>query len=173
MSPDQLPPDVVHRWCSAAEDGDATAAAACLAPDVVLVSPLTERFRFTGRDEVAEVLTAAFGVLDDIRFHTELRDGSAVALYARAHVGREELEEAQLLRLDAQGLIGELTLFVRPLPAVTGLMSALGPALARNGGRRGLAAFLGAATGPLHAMARFGERRVVPLADPGRVPAPR
>ena len=55
--------DVVGRWRSAAERGDAEAAARCLASDVVLISPLTERFRFTGRDQVTDVLTAAFTVL--------------------------------------------------------------------------------------------------------------
>jgi len=160
--------DVVGRWRSAAEAGDAGAAARCLAPDVVLVSPLTQRFRFTGREQVGDVLTAAFTVLDDLRFHTEVRDGGTVALFARARVGPQPLEEAQLLRLDDGGSIAELTVFGRPLPAVTGLMAALGPVLVRNGGRRGLAAFLSAATAPLHGMARFGERRVVSLADPAR-----
>jgi hypothetical protein len=168
MPQDQLVPDAVSRWRAAAEAGDAAAARGSLAPDVVLVSPLTEQFRFTGRDQVTEVLSAAFAVLDGIRFHTEVRDGGTVALFARAWIGRQDLEEAQLLRLDAEARIRELTLFLRPLPAVTGLMSRLGPALARNEGRRGLANFLAAATGPLHAMARLGERRIVPLADPGR-----
>ncbi|MFD2094180.1 nuclear transport factor 2 family protein [Blastococcus deserti] len=162
--------DVISRWRAAVESGDADTAAACLAPDVVLISPLTDRFRFTGRDQAHAVLTAAFTVLDDIRFHTQVRDGATVALVARAHVGPQALEEAQLLRLGQDGLVEELTVFGRPLPAVTGLMAALGPVLARNGGRRGLASLLAAATAPLHGMARFGERRIVPLADPGPPP---
>lgn len=37
-----------------------------LAPDVVLVSPLTDRFRFEGREEVMAVFASAFALLDDI-----------------------------------------------------------------------------------------------------------
>ena len=159
--------DVVARWRAAGESGDAEAAAACLGDDAVLISPLTDRFRFVGRDQVTDVLTAAFSVMQGIRFHTEVRDDHLVALFARAHIGRQDVEEAQLLRLDAHGLITELTIFGRPLPALTGLMAALGPTLARNQGRRTLAAFLAFATTPLHGMARLGERRVVPLAEPG------
>jgi hypothetical protein len=76
------------------------------------------------------------------------------------------LEEAQLLTPDADGRIRGITLFVRPMPAATALMRALGPELARRQGRRGLAGFLVANTAPLHAMVRFGDRRVVPLAAP-------
>src|SRR3712207_6432234 len=101
--PQDTAQDVVGRWRTAAETGDAEAAARCLAPDVVLISPLTERFRFTGRDQVTDVLTAAFTVLSDIRFHTEVREGGTVALFARARIGRQDMEEAQLLRLDDDG----------------------------------------------------------------------
>ena len=79
-----------------------------------------------------------------------------------------EVEEAQLLRLDGDGLIREITLFGRPLPALTAVMSGIGPRIARHQGRRGLAAFLRLNTAPLHAMVTFGDRRVVPLAAPPR-----
>jgi ketosteroid isomerase-like protein len=35
----------VARWRAAGESGDADAAVACLSPDIVLSSPLTEQFR--------------------------------------------------------------------------------------------------------------------------------
>ena len=159
-------PDVVTRWCAAGEGGDAAAAAACLAPDVELVSPLTGRFRFTGREQVRDLLAAVFTVLGGISFHTRLGEGDTHALFASARLGEDEFEEAQLLRLDDAGLIREITLFARPLPALTGLMAALGPRLARDQGRPALAAVLAAATAPLHAAATLGDRRLVPLAAP-------
>lgn len=162
---------VVDRWCEAGERADADAAAACLAPDVELISPLTEQFRFVGREQVGALLAEAFTTISDIRFHTRVGEGTTHALFYRARMGEQPLEEAQLLRLDGAGLISEITLFGRPLPALTTLMRRLGPALARQQGRPALAVVLAAATGPLDAMTRLGERRVVPLAAP-RGPAP-
>lgn len=160
------PEYVLGRWRAAGECGDAHTAASCLAADVELISPLTERFRFRGRDQVRGLLSAAFTAIEEIRFHTQVGDGDTYALFYRGRIGTQNLEEAQLLRLDDQGHIRELTLFGRPLPALTGLISTLGPELARQEGRPALAAFLGAATAPLHAMARLGEHHIVPLAAP-------
>jgi len=157
---------VVARWCRAGEQRDATAAAACLAPDVELISPLTEQFRFRGPEQVRALLEAAFTAVEGIRFHTRLGDGDTHAVFYRAHLGAQYLEEAQLLRLNDAHQIREITLFGRPLPALTGLMAALGPKLARQQRRPVLAAFLAASTAPLHAMTRLGEQRVVPLAAP-------
>lgn len=158
--------DSVSQWCAAGEQGDAGRAARCLAPDVELISPLTEQFRFVGREQVRELLNAAFTAIDNIKFHTRVGDGETQAVFYRAQVGQQVLEEAQLLRLDSTGLIREITLFLRPLPALTGLMSTLGPALARQQDRPGLARFLAASTAPLLALTRLGEHHVVPLAAP-------
>ena len=158
--------DAVSRWCRAGGTGDAAAAAACLTADVVLVSPLTDQFRFTGREQVRAVLEAVFEVVDDFAFESAVGEGASRSLRCRGRVGGQVLEEVQLLRLDDTGLIAEITLFCRPLPALTALMQALGPELARRQGRSGLAAFLAAATRPLHAMTSQGDRRIVPLAAP-------
>lgn len=140
----------------------------CLAPDVVLVSPLTDRFRFEGLEQVHEVLSAALGVIESVTFHTQVGDGSTRALFAHARVGGIEMEEAQLLRIGPSG-IEEITLFIRPLPAATALLSALGPALAARAHRVVLSRALGAATLPLHLGARLGDAAVVPLAAPDRM----
>jgi hypothetical protein len=155
-------------WRSAGEAGDAEAAVACLSEDVVMISPLTERFRFRGRTQLGEVLTAAFEVITEIHFHTTTGGGDTWALFYHARSGRQVVEEAQLLRLDAAGQIRELTLFGRPLPALTEVMARLGPRLLRYQHRPGTARLIGAATTPLAALTRFGERRIVPLADPAR-----
>jgi len=128
---------MVAAWRAAGERGDAAAATGCLAEDVVLISPLTAQFRFHGRDEIRPVLETAFEVFRDLRFHTEVGDADTRALFFYAKVGRDEVEEAQLLRLDAAGHIRELTLFGRPLPVVTAVMADLGPRLLRRQGRPG------------------------------------
>lgn len=156
----------VERWRAAGESADADAAFACLSPDIVLSSPLTEQFRLEGSDQLRDFLASAFTAVEDIRFHTQVGEGDTYALAYRARVGTQPFEEAQLLRLDDKAQIREITLFGRPLPALTALMITMGPNLARRQGRRGLAALMRASTAPVHAMITFGDRRVVPMSRP-------
>ncbi|MGC1211223.1 MAG: nuclear transport factor 2 family protein [Micromonospora sp.] len=158
----------IAAWRAAAERGAADEAVECLAPDVELISPLTAQFRFRGRDQVGDVLAAAFEVLTGIRFHTSVGTGDTRALFFHARTSREEVEEAQLLRLNAAGLIHELTLFGRPLPALTTVMRDIGPRLLRRQGRPAMARFVALATGPLAAITGSGDRRIVPMGHPDR-----
>jgi ketosteroid isomerase-like protein len=160
----------VARWRAAGERGDVDAAAACLSSDIVLSSPLTEQFRFEGPDQLRDFLASAFTAVEDIRFHTETGQGDTYALVYRARVGGQPFEEAQLLRLDDEARIREITLFGRPMPALTALMISAGSELARRQGRRGVAALMRASAAPVHAMVTFGDRRVVPLTRPGARP---
>jgi len=170
--PETIDADLVDKttaaWKAAGERGDAAAAAECLAEGAELVSPLTAQFRFCGRERVGEVLTVAFQVVDGIRYHTEVGDGGTRAVFFTASCRGRGFEEAQLLRFDSDGLIREITMFGRPLPGVTAVMAALGPRLIKRQGRALLSAVTGAAVRPLAAMAQFGDRFLVPLADPER-----
>ena len=156
----------IAHWRAAAESADADAALACLSPGIVLTSPLTDQFRLEGTDQLRDFLTAAFTAVKGIRFHTQTGQGNSYALAYRARVGSQPFEEAQLLLLDDTAHIREITLFGRPLPALTALMITLGPDLTRRQGRRGLATLLRASATPVHAMATFGDRTVVPRSRP-------
>jgi hypothetical protein len=155
-------------WRAAGESHDAELAAGCLADDVRVISPLTARFRFEGREQARDMLVAAFAVIDVIRYHTELGDESARALFFHGRCRGQEFEEAQLLRFDGEGRIVELTLFGRPLPGLTAVMAAIGPVLLKRQGRPVAARFIGAATAPLALMTRAGDKRIVPLTAPDR-----
>jgi hypothetical protein len=155
-------------WRAAGEQGDAEAAAGCLADEIEVISPLTARFRFRGPTQAQHMLAAAFEVISDIRYHTEVGERDTRALFYRARCGREEVEEAQLLRFDPAGRIVELTLFGRPLPALTAVMARIGPVLLRHQGRPVMAGVIGAATRPLASLTRVGDARLVPLASPDR-----
>ena len=158
----------IAAWRTAGENGDAAAAGRCLAPEVQLISPLTAAFRFHGPAQVTEVLAAAFEVISNIRYHTELGDADTWSLFYYGKAGADDLEEAQLLRLDGDGLIREITFFGRPLPALTQVMAGIGPRLLRRQGQAGLARAVTLATGPLNAMTHSGERMIMPRADPNR-----
>ena len=160
--------ETVATWQRANETHDVDAARRCLAPGVVLISPLTEVFRFRGPDEVAEVMAAAWEVVTDVRWHTVLGDDTARALFFHARARGEVVEEAQLLRFDAAGLITELTFFGRPLPGLTAVMAGIGGPLLRRQGRPLAGRLIGAAIAPLAALTKVGERRIVPFADPKR-----
>ena len=164
------PEATIAAWRAAAEHGDASAAGVLFAADVEVISPLTEQFRFHGTQQVTAMLTAAFETISGIRFHTQVGAGQTWALFFHARVGRHPVEEAQLLRLDGAGRIRELTLFGRPLPALTAVMAGIGPRLLRRQHRPVLARLVGALTGPVALATRLGERRIVPLADPNRPP---
>ncbi|WP_454860016.1 nuclear transport factor 2 family protein [Promicromonospora soli] len=157
----------VARWRAAAESGDVDAAVACLSPDVVLSSPLTDQFRLEGSGQLRDFLAEAFIAIEGIRFHTQTGQDDTYALVYRARVAGQPFEEAQLLGFDDEARIAEITLFGRPMPALTALMTTLGPKLARKEGRRGLATLLRASAAPIHAMVTFGDRSVVPRTRPG------
>jgi hypothetical protein len=158
----------IDAWRLAGENGDAAAAAATLAPDVEVISPLTASFRFHGPGQVTDMLASAFEVIHGIRYHTEVGDDRVWALFYHARAGREPLEEAQLIRLDDQDRIRELTLFGRPLPALTTVLAGIGPPLLRRQRQPVLSRLVGAATAPLNAMVKLGERTLLPRADPNR-----
>lgn len=151
------------RYREAGEREDLDALMSTLAPDIVFRSPLSARTAFTGHERVRELFGVVLPLLRDLRYHSDAGDERTRMVAATARLGGQELEEAALLRLGEDGLITEVTVFVRPLPALTAMMAALGPGLARAQGRRGLAALVGAAVRPLAFVTRFGDRTLVPL----------
>jgi hypothetical protein len=160
--------ETVATWQQAGRDKDVDLLRRCLAPDVVMISPLTAAFRFHGPDQLCQVFAAAWEVLTDLRFHTGVGDEHTRALFFHATAGGQPVEEAQLLRFDQDGLVTELTLYGRPLPGVTAVMTGIAGPLLRRQGRPVAARLLTAATAPLALLTRLGERRIVPLADPAK-----
>lgn len=134
-------------------------------PDVVLHSPITDRLAFRGQAQLAALMAEVFEVIEEIRYVDDVGDARTRALTATARVGGVALEESVLVRLDAAGLVQEMTLFVRPMPALVTLAAALGPRLARRRGRV-QGAVVTALTKPLALLVRGGERVAVGLSRP-------
>lgn len=158
-------------WRRGGEDGDAHASASALAEDVVLVSPLTDRFTFRGRDEVEDLLTSVFEVFTDIVYDVPIRAGDAFVLSGVGSVRGVRLEELQRHELNADGEIRRVTIVMRPLPAVTALLRELGPRVARAQGRPAVAVVLRLAGAFLDTVATSGDRHFIPLARPSRTVA--
>jgi hypothetical protein len=107
-----------HPFRRAAEAKDLELLGGTLREDVVLHSPILFR-SFEGREMVAAVLTQVIQVLEDFEYTDELVEGNTVVLRFKANVGDRELEGIDFLELDADGKVAELTVFMRPLSALT------------------------------------------------------
>ncbi|MBK5218903.1 MAG: nuclear transport factor 2 family protein [Thermoleophilia bacterium] len=107
-----------HPFRRAAEAKDLELLSEALREDVVLHSPILFR-GFEGREIVSQVLTFVAMTLEDLTYTDELVEGNTVALRFKAKVGDRELEGIDFLELDEDGRVAELTVFMRPLSALT------------------------------------------------------
>jgi hypothetical protein len=123
--------------------GDPAGIGALMRDDVVLVSPLTDRFRFGGRASVVELLVQVHETFEDFRYVERICSDGRIVLRSRATVRGSALDELALLALDDVGLVAEVTVFMRPLPATAAVLRALTPPVARA--RAGRGASFGAA----------------------------
>jgi hypothetical protein len=120
-----------HPFRRAAEAKDLELLTATLHEDVVLHSPILFR-GFEGREIVSQVLTHVAATLEGLTYVDELAGENTVALRFKANVGDRELEGIDFLELDEDGKVIELTVFMRPMSALTRfneqMMSRLGVA---------------------------------------------
>jgi SnoaL-like protein len=107
-----------HPFHRAAEAKDLELLAETLREDVELHSPVLFR-GFEGRDVVTQVLTHVAATLEDLTYTDELHEGDTVALRFKARVGDRELEGIDFLELDEEGRVAVLTVFMRPMSALT------------------------------------------------------
>ncbi len=107
-----------HPFRSAVEAKDLDRAVETLREDVELHSPILFR-GFEGRDVVIQVLTHVAATLEGLTYTDELHEGNTVALRFKAQVGDRELEGIDFLELDDDGRIAVLTVFMRPMSALT------------------------------------------------------
>ncbi|MEZ0053986.1 hypothetical protein ABIA30_005025 [Mycobacterium sp. MAA66] len=142
---------------AAMEARDRRAVVAAFAPDAVVRSPFTDNLAFEGHDELDGLIAVILEVLEDLIYTDELHaDGSAV-LIGSARVGGLPIQFCDHLKLRDDGLVEEMTVFFRPLPATTAAMRRIGAGLARRKSAfRGR--LVGAMTAPMAMMARTGDR---------------
>ncbi len=107
-----------HPFRVAAESKDLGMLTETLREDVVLHSPILFR-GFEGRDVVSQVLTHVAATLEGLTYVDELAGERSVCLRFEARVGDRELEGIDFLELDEHGKVAELTVFMRPLSAIT------------------------------------------------------
>ena len=116
----------------AVEARDVDALVGALAPDVVFRSPVVFR-PYEGRELVAKVLEAVTRVFEDFEYVQRFEENGTTALIFTARVGDRELDGLDLLRLDDEGLVSELTVMVRPMSGLNALAAAMAEKLEELG----------------------------------------
>ncbi len=113
---------------SAIEAHDGEAARALLHDDVVFNSPAVHA-PYRGKAACAHLLGHVEQVFQDFRYVDEVETDDRIVLIFRARVGDRDVQGLDHLVLDADGLITEFTVMVRPLSGLIALATAMGARL--------------------------------------------
>lgn len=159
-------PATIREFVEADQAQDVGRLAALLAEDVELISPLTGAFRFHGRHAVAMVFSAAFDLLDDVVVHTVTGADDTWVVVFTATTSSSPVEEFQLLRLDDQGLVREITMAGRPLPGVLAVLGGIGVGLHKRGILSRSAAIASRGMAPITGLFGLIEKHVMPRLAP-------
>jgi len=126
--------DAIARYRAATEANDIEAVMTTLAPDAELVSPISGRMVFRGREDLRILLTAVYGSMTELRWRQEVGDGTVRVVTGEASVGPVKLGDAMVFELADDGRIQRIRPHLRPWLALTLLALKLGPKVGRHPG---------------------------------------
>jgi SnoaL-like domain len=126
--------DAISRYRTASEAGDIDGIMATLAPEVEVVSPISGRMVFRGRDDVEHLLAAVYGSLRDLRWTDAIGDGERRVLFGHARLWGVRMTDAMVFDLAPDGRIRRIGPHLRPWLALTLFALVLGPQVARRPG---------------------------------------
>jgi hypothetical protein len=112
----------------AVESGDSKRIEELLAEDVVFRSPAVHK-PYEGKQATAVILRAVAKVFEDFRYIRVVEGPRDQVLVFEARVGDREIEGADFLHLDDQGLVDDLRVMVRPLSGLNAVVDAMGVAI--------------------------------------------
>lgn len=149
----------------AMEARDHRAVVECFAENAVLRSPFTDNLAFEGRQQLDGLFAVILEELEDLTYTDELHADRAAVLIGHARVAGLRIQFCDYLKLRGDGLVEEMTVFFRPLPAITAAMRRIGGGLGRRKSKfRGH--LVSTMSAPLALMARSGDRVGVRLLQP-------
>ncbi len=126
--------DAVARYRKASEANDIDGMMDTLAPDVELVSPLSGRMVFRGRDDLRVLLAAVYDSMVGLRWRHEVGDGNVRVVIGDGKVAGLKLGDAMVLELADDGRIKRIRPHLRPWLALTVFAITLGPKVGRHPG---------------------------------------
>jgi hypothetical protein len=134
--------DAVARFCTASAANDLDGMVSTLTLDAELVSPISGRMVFRGRDDLRVLLTAVYGAtIQNLRWHDRIGTGDLQVALGDAKIGPLTLTDATVFELAEDGLIRRMRPHLRPWLALTLVVLRLGPKMRRHTGviRRSIA----------------------------------
>jgi SnoaL-like domain len=126
--------DAVAEFCEATRVNDIDRIVSTLAPDAELLSPLSGRMVFRGRDDLRVLLGAVYSGLSNLVWREVIGDGATRVAVSDAQISGVTITDAMVLELDDAGLIVRIRPHLRPWLAITLFALLLGPKIARHPG---------------------------------------
>ena len=117
----------IHAFTAAMQHKDLDAMLAHMSDDVTLRTPLIAE-PFEGKAALRPVVEALLAVVDEFEFLELMTGPQHVAEFFRVTVGSNVLDGLDYWRLDDAGLIKEMTVLWRPLPAIVAVQDKLNTA---------------------------------------------
>lgn len=108
----------------AVETKDIEALIAILADDVVFRSPAVHQ-PYHGKDATQVLLRSVMRVFEDFHYVQQWGEGEDQVLLFRARVGDREIEGADFVHTNAEGLVDDLRVMIRPLSALNAVVAAM------------------------------------------------
>lgn len=99
--------------------------------DVRLHSP-TKKTPFAGKAMASFLFTHLLEVLEDFRFTDCVGDDAMAVLFFECRIGGRDAEGCDVLSFDADGVIQDFKVLIRPLPALAALNEIMGARLAAH-----------------------------------------
>ncbi len=126
--------DAVARYCAASSANDVEALLATLSPQAEVVSPLSARAVFKGREDLRLLLGAIYGTLRGLSWEEPIGDGEQRTAIGRCRIGPLRLDDAMVFELGEDGLIRRVRPHLRPWLATSAFALVLLPKLAPHPG---------------------------------------
>jgi hypothetical protein len=95
-----------------------------MADDMILKTPLVAE-PFKGKAAMRPVVEALLGVVDKFDFREIMQGPEHVSVFFGVTVGSAELDGMDYIRLNEAGLVQEMSVLWRPLPAVVAALNKL------------------------------------------------
>src|SRR6476660_3739422 len=126
--------EAVATFLDAAAARDIDRIVSTLAPGAELLSPLSGRMVFRGRDDLRVLLGAVYGGLSNLVWREVIGGGATGGAVSDARIAGVTITDAMVLELDDAGLIVRIRPHLRPWLAITLFALLLGPKIARHPG---------------------------------------
>lgn len=126
--------DAVTAYRTASERNDIHALIETLGDNAELISPLSGRLIFRGKEDLRVLLDAIYSSIDDLHWTEEAVGDHIRVVLGAGRVGPLHLSDAMVFELNGDGTIHRTRPHLRPWLAVTVLALRLGAKLARHPG---------------------------------------